>query len=227
MKWITGLVLFALVHCTTVAQEIHAGFSYQYLVAGQWDEAIRTYNFSRTFVFEKQPLLESGLRGSLTVLFKSKKSMKHGLNLSYSSFRSVSGEAQIKNILQLHLIQLGYVLHFAPLREGRGLCSEMIVSAIGSGLFRNVKGGAVEFDEGNPKAYGIGGDVCIKTGYGFPVNERASLLPFIAIAYTPYLYSPGAEAVLNQTTGLSGRSWTGIFSAQAGISLHFLKKQKP
>jgi hypothetical protein len=227
VRWLVVFAFVLFIGCKLHAQEFNAGFSYQYMVAGQWDEAIRTYNFSRTFVIEKQPLLESGIRGSLTALFNSKKRTKHGLNLSYSTFRSVSGEAGFKNILQLHFIQLGYVLHFGQLNDGRGFCTDLIVSAITSGLFRNGKGGAYEFDEGNPKAFGIGGDVCIKTGYGLPLKGRASLVPFIAIAYTPYLYSPQAESVLNQTTGLTGRPWTGIFSAQAGISVHFLKKQKP
>lgn len=227
MRWLVVFAFVLFIGCKLHAQEFRASVAYRYMVAGQWDEAIRTYNFSRTFIAEKQPLLVSGVQGSLTLLFHSEKKLKHGVNAVYSGFRSASAADEFNNILQLHFIQLGYVLQFLPLREGRGFCSEVVVSAITSGLFRSVKEPDFDFDEGNPRAFGIGGDVCLKAGYGFQLKGRASLVPFIAMAYTPYLYSPQAESVLNQTTGLTGRNWTGIFSAQAGISLHFLKKQKP
>jgi hypothetical protein len=44
--------------------------SYQYLKWGQLDNAVKTYNFSRPFLAQKQPLLINGLNTSISYVFK-------------------------------------------------------------------------------------------------------------------------------------------------------------
>ena len=52
---------------------------------------IKIYNFSRPFLTEKQPLIMHGLGPCISYIFKSQKKTKHGINLSYSYFKSSSG----------------------------------------------------------------------------------------------------------------------------------------
>ena len=63
------LFLFRLID--TQAQKIEADLSYKYIFASNWDKAIQTYNFSRPFLTEKQPLFMHGINGSVAYIFKS------------------------------------------------------------------------------------------------------------------------------------------------------------
>ena len=56
------------------------------------------------------------------------------------------------------------------------------------------------------------------------LKNKNYLSPFIALGYTPYLYSPNTEAVINQTKGLLEKNWTGALTGQIGFSFH-LRKQ--
>jgi hypothetical protein len=207
------------------AQELKTDFSYQYLFAKQWDKAIQTYNFSRPFLAEKQPLLMHGLFAAVSYIFKSTKYVRHGINLSYSYFRSKADNENLNNTLHLHFLNPGYVLHIGKIGKRQALYAEGIISATTSGLFRNVNGKPYTYDEATSKAFGIGGNINLKFGYGFDISDKYSLSPFISFACAPYLYSPNSEPVLNQTKGLTSKNWTYIVSAQTGLSLH-IKNRK-
>ena len=57
MKVIIVIIVMIIVHFNSIAQEFKIDASYNYMFANQWDKAIQTYNFSRPFNYEKQPLL--------------------------------------------------------------------------------------------------------------------------------------------------------------------------
>ena len=111
LKKLYGIFLLVL-SINLTAQELKLDLSYKYMYSNQWDKMIQTYNFSRPFLTEKQPLLMSGLNTSLSYIFKNKKHFKHGINLSYSYFRSSAENKNLNNSLNLHLINLGYLLHY-------------------------------------------------------------------------------------------------------------------
>jgi len=205
------------------AQEIKGDIAYQYIYSKQWDKAIQTYNFSRPFLTEKQPLLIHGINPSLSYIFKSSNNLKHGINLSYSYFRSSAKNENFKNILNLHFLQLGYILHYENSEKLKNAYVDLIVSAISNGLFRNLNGESFEYDEKKSKAYGIGGNLTLKFGYYFEIKEKI-ISPYLSVGYTPYLYSPNTEAVINQTKGLTSKTWTGIFNLQMGVSYHIQRK---
>jgi len=202
------------------AQEFKADFSYKYIYANQWDKAIQTYNFSRPFITEKQPLIIHGLNASVSYIFKSQKKIKHGINLSYSYFRSSSDNENLVNVLNLHFLNLGYLLHYENAERLKGFYSDLIISATSSGLFRNVNGEPFVYDESKSKALGIGGNISLKAGYQLMIKGKTYLSPFIAIDYTPYFYSPNTEAVINQTKGLTSKNWTPILTTQVGLTFH-------
>jgi hypothetical protein len=207
-----------------MAQEFKTDVSYKYMFANQWDKAIQTYNFSRPFISEKQPLLMHGLNASISYIFKSTKNLRHGINLSYSYFRSSSENENLENVLNLHSLNLGYILHYENNDMLKGLYTDLIISATSSGLFRKVNGEAFEYDDTKSKAFGIGGDIALKLGYCVKLKNKNYLSPFIALGYTPYLYSPNTEALINQTKGLLGKNWTGILTTQIGLTFHIRKQ---
>ena len=112
MKVIIVIIVLFFMHFNSIAQEFKIDASYNYLFANQWDKAIQTYNFSRPFIYEKQPLFIHGLSTSGTYIFKSPKRLKHGVNISYSYFRSSSENINLNVKLHLHFLKLGYLLHY-------------------------------------------------------------------------------------------------------------------
>lgn len=223
VKRLFGLSLLIL-SISAPAQELKLDLSYKYIYSNQWDKIIQTYNFSRPFLTEKQPLLMSGLNTSLSYIFKNEKHFKHGINLSYSYFRSSAENGNFNNSLNLHFINLGYLLHYENSDKWKGVYSELIVSVTSSGLFRNLNGEPFEYDETKSKAFGIGGDINLKCGYNLKLKNNSYLSPFLSIGYTPYLYSPNTEAVINQTMGLTSKNWTDLLTTQIGLTFH-IKKQ--
>lgn len=223
VKRLFGLSLLIL-SISAPAQELKLDLSYKYIYSNQWDKIIQTYNFSRPFLTEKQPLLMSGLNTSLSYIFKNEKHFKHGINLSYSYFRSSAENENFNNSLNLHFINLGYLLHYENSDKWKGVYSDLIVSVTSSGLFRNLNGEPFEYDETKSKAFGIGGDINLKCGYYLKLKNNSYLSPFLSIGYTPYLYTPNTEAVINQTKGLTSKNWTGILTTQIGLTFH-IKKQ--
>ena len=207
------------------AQEIKMDASYEYLYSGQWDKAIQTYNVSRPFQTEKQALLMNGLNTSISYVFENEKHVKHGINVSYAYFQSSAENENFNNMLKLHFINLGYILHYENAEKSKGLYADLIISATSSGLFRHINGNPFEYDETTSRAFGIGGDICLKAGYYLTLKNNFYLSPFISIAYTPYLYSPNSEAVINQTKELTSKNWTGILTTQIGLTFHLKRQQ--
>ena len=216
---IVSIVLFFM-PLNLIAQEVKIDASYNYLFANQWDKAVQTYNFSRPFNYEKQPLFMHGLTTSGTYISESAKQFKHGINLSYSYFRSSSENENLDVKLHLNFLKLSYLLHYEYKEKLKNLYTDFIFSATTSALFRNVNGKPFTYDEEKSKAFGIGGDISIKIGYFMKFKNKNGLSPFVLIACTPYFYSPNTEAVINQTKGLATKSSTTILSAQMGMSFH-------
>jgi hypothetical protein len=217
------LLLLLFPFLDTQAQEIEADLSYKYMFASNWDKAIQTYNFSRPFLTEKQPLFMHGMNGSVSYIFKSENKFKQGINASYSHFSSYAENVNFVNQLNLHFLNVGYILRYESTEKWLGLTTDFILSASSSALFRNVNDEPFIYDEVRSKAFGIGGDLSIKTSYSFNLKNNIRLSPFIQVGYNPYLYSPNTEAVINQTRGLVSPKFPGVFTSQIGVKVRFRK----
>ena len=216
-----GFLLFKCMD--TSAQEFKIDASYAYLYSSQLDKAIQTYNFTRPILTEKQPLLTNGLNASASYIFRNDKHFKHGINFSYAYFRSWAENKKFSNQLNLHVANLGYLLHYENPEKCKGFYSDLIVSATSSLVYRVLNEEPFVYDETLSKAFGIGGNVQLKFGYSFQLKNRCYLSPFLSFAYTPYLFSPNNEAVINQTKGLVCRNWTEILTAQFGLAFQVKK----
>ena len=213
------LLLFLFLFIGAQSQEIEVDLSYKYMFANNWDKAIQTYNFSRPFLTEKQPLFIHGINGSVSYIFKSENKFKQGINASYSQFSSYAENVNFMNQYILHFLNVGYILRYESTEKWHGLTTDFILSASSSALFRNVNDEPFIYDDSRSKAFGIGGDLSIKTSYSFNLKNNIRLSPFIQIGYTPYLYSPNTEAVINQTTGLITPDYKGVFTSQIGVKV--------
>ena len=163
------------------------------------------------------------LKKKMIAAANKKHDLEHGINLSYSYFKSYAENENLINILHLHFLNLGYVVHYENNEKTKGLYTDLIISLVSSGLYRNVNGEPFEFDDSRAKAFGVGGDLSIKAGYCFNLKNKIHVSPFVLIGYTPYIHSPNSEALINQTKGLVNNNWTGIFSTQVGLSFHIRK----
>lgn len=225
MKRKQMILLFFVSLCTGGwAQQWNLDFSYKYLYSGQWDKAIQTYNFSRPFLPQKQPLLMHGFGASGSTVFKGNKPVKHGMKLSYSLIRSAAENESFNNTLNLHFAEIGYVMHYELTGKWNRFYTEVALSAVGSGLFRKINGEAFVYDEKPSRAFGIGGNLQVLLGYSVPLKNRVYWSPWISFGYAPYLYSPNTEAVINQTKGLSGKNSTALLSGQIGCAFQIKKK---
>ena len=217
------LLLFLFPLVDTQAQEIETDLSYKYMFASNWDKAIQTYNFSRPFLTEKQPLFMHGMNASVSYIFKSENKFKQGINASYSHFSSYAENVNFVNQYNLHFFNVGYILRHESTGSLKGLCTDFILSASSSALFRNVNDEPFIYDDTRSKAFGIGGDLSVRTSYSFNIKNKIRLSPFFQVGYTPYLFSPNTEAVINQTTGLLAPNFTDVFSSQVGV--RFIMKE--
>lgn len=209
----------------TVAQEFKIDFSYKYLYSQQWDNIIQTYNFSRPFLLVKQPLFMHGFNSSASYIFKTTHHLQHGINASYSYFRSSAHNPNLSNTLNLHFINLGYILHYPFKMKCKPFYTDCIFSVSTTGLNRKMNGKVLEFDDEKSTSYGIGGEIGLKTGYEVQLKKQLSVSPFIGIGYAPYFYSPNHELLMNQTKGLAGNRRGGLLNAQIGVAFHFDKSK--
>ena len=207
------------------AQEWKADVSYKYMYSSQLDKSIQTYNFSRPLLLEKQPLLMNGINASISYIFKNERNLKHGLNLNYAYFRSSAENENFNNTFNLNFVNLGYILHYENAEKWKGLYSDLIISATSSVILRKINGEPFVYDETRSKAFGIGGDVQLKFGTYINLKNKSYISPFISFSYTPYLFSPNNEAVINQTKGLITNNWTSILSAQIGLAFHLRQQE--
>jgi hypothetical protein len=213
------LLQFLFLFIDAQSQEIEMDLSYKYIFANNWDKAIQSYNFSRPFLTEKQPIFMHGINASASYIFKSENKFKQGINASYSYFSSYAENVNFVNQCNLHFFNAGYILRYESTEKLKGLTTDFILSASSSALFRYVNNEPFIYDDARSKAVGIGGDLSIKTSYSFNLKNNIRLSPFIQVGYTPYLYSPNTEAVINQTTGLTTPDFTGVFTSQIGMKV--------
>ncbi len=201
----------------SIAQQLRFGASYEYLYSNLWNQNIQTYNFSRPFLDNKQPLLSHGFGLSVSYLFGSNSDFSHGIGLAYSRFGSSAENENFNSSFNQNFLKLGYILHFQ--KDTTPFYTELGISGIGGILGRQINDKTFEFDGETARAYGIGGEINLKIGYEFALSEKLYLSPFVGFGYVPYYYSPNSESILNQTTELISEEEPSLLNASFGIIL--------
>lgn len=219
LKHAVILILLILCQLKSFSQDLGVGIGYSYLYAKQWDKAIQTYNLSRPFMIQKQPLIENGFNLYSSYLFRSGRHLKHGIFCAYSYFSSSSTNVNLSNKLQLHQIKPGYMMHYEPIGPLKYLSIDIHISAPVGGLFRRVNNKPYFYDDKRAEAFGIGGCMDIKCAYQLiKINKRLTLSPYINAGFTPYFYTPGFESIINQTKQLTSNTSTTIANLDLGLT---------
>lgn len=221
------LLFFGLMASTissATGQTLQAEVSYQYLYNQQWDRIIQTYNESRPFLDEKQPLFQHGMNVGTGYLFPSSGAWTHGIHAGYTFFLSRAENTEFTSTVLLHTPTLSYQLHRDQLLTKERFFVEGSIGVAGAGAYRRVNGESLLVDEERSKAWGVGGVIGLGAGYHFPIGNRMEIDPFVRLTCMPGFYFPGIEKVVNQTQGLVAKSFSTSFSLNAGIKVHFLSK---
>ena len=221
-----GLILYLCGQSVFGFAQWNFSVGYNYMVAGGWDRAIQTYNFARPELTDKQPLLIHGVQLSYNYLFRSEKPMQHGFLFSYRYFRSAAQNENFNAAINVHLVNIGYLYHGKNLTKASPFFVDVSVSVLLGGIFRNVNGDPLRDDESRIWAPGIGGELRPRIGYDLLVKEKWTFSPYLQTTYCPFYYSPRAEAMLNQTIGLTGPKYTGILSLEVGICFSRTSEEK-
>jgi hypothetical protein len=203
------------------SQDFEASISYEYLHAQAWNKAVQTYNFSRPFLANPQPLISHGLQASLEYPLPSNGNSNHSLMLDVGWYRSSAENVNFEATLNQYLLQIGYLRPLLQDQLPDQLTLKAGVSVVGGALFRRINGEPLVYDETNAKALGIGGGVRLKVNYYLINNGKIKAGPFLGLQYIPYYYAPKTEAIMNQTTGLTGKEWTSVFGSRLGVIVAF------
>lgn len=219
MRFVVVFSLLLLTINSSFAQGFGVSAAYSYCYASQFDKAIQAYNFSRPFQTEKQPLLINGFTTGLSYTFQSESRFESGIAVNYSAFRSYSENTDFNNSFHLSFLELGYTLnyHFSESKLKSSL--EMNASCLTSGLKRKINDETFAFAEEKTRAFGVGGNLSLRYLYSLRFNRNSILSPFIGVNYSPYLYSPNTETVINQTKTLYTKPWTSVVRMDVGIKL--------
>jgi Autotransporter beta-domain len=219
MKLVVAFSLLLTGINSSFAQGFGITAAYSYCYAPQFDKAIQAYNFSRPFQTEKQPLLINGFTTGLSYSFQTKSRFRSGIALNYSAFRSYSENADFNNSYHLSFLELGYTLtyHFSESKLKSSL--EMNASCLTSSLKRKINDETFTFAEEKTRAFGIGGNLSLRYLYSFSVNANYNLSPFIGVNYSPYLFTPNTETVINQTKTLFTKPWTPVVRVDVGLKI--------
>lgn len=219
MKFVVVFGLLFLSINASFTQGFGVSASYSYCYAPEFDKAIQAYNFSRPFQTEKQPLLINGFTTGLSYSFQTKNKFRSGIEVNYSVFRSYSENADFNNSYHLSFLELGYTLnyHFSESKLKSSL--EMNASCLTSSLKRKINDETFAFAEEKTSAFGIGGNLSLRYLYSLRYNRNLVLSPFAGLNYSPYLYAPNTETVINQTKTLYTKAWTPVVRIDVGLKV--------
>lgn len=226
MRTLTFILLLLIFSRNIFAQCISVGVSYNYLYSKQLDKSIQLYNFSRPFLINKQPLFIHGITADVAFVFKNKKQMKHGIIATYSYFGSEAINENYTNRFNLHFINLNYVIRLANEEKFKKMFGEIHVGLSSSALYRRVNREVFLVDNEKSKSLCIGGNIGLKIGYQLYRHNIHQISPFVFFGYTPYLYAPKNEAVINATQELITKTYMNALNFRIGFSYEINKKKR-
>ena len=219
MRPIALLVLGCITPLLTHAQEHQVDVGYRYLYAPRWDRIVQTYNVSRPFLDELQPLLQHGIGMGYAYFFPGERRLRSGLSIGYDRFISHADASGLESRIRLHQLRVGYTARILPQDRESPWQVEVGVSVLGNHLSRLVNDATIEDDELRPRSLGIGAHLNVLLGRRFAWGETRWILPYVSANVAPYVYHPTAEVVLNQTQGLVAGDGAFMLMVGAGVKM--------
>lgn len=80
-------------------------------------------------------------------------------------------------------------------------------------------------DDKKSKSLGIGGNIGVKIGYHLYKHNIHQFSPFVFLGYTPYIFSPKNEAVINATQELITKNYMYALNIRIGFTYEINSKK--
>ena len=229
------LIFFMLGYClagNAQSQEFGFSVSYQYLYAKEWNKAVQTYNFSRPFLTEKQPLLKHGIRLGAYYLFDTSKPFAWGPSVSISFHQSAADNNNFNINIQSFLLDLGMKLQYRPkLGDTSPLHMGITPHLTGLGLYRKLDGDVIiieddEEEEMPVRALGMGFGFNFQLGYDLNMGKSLIISPLFGMDYSPLVWSNRSDVVFNEASVGDLKSSTSMIRWQLGLLMRMKPQQK-
>ncbi|MEQ9204993.1 MAG: hypothetical protein RLO09_20535 [Cyclobacteriaceae bacterium] len=212
---------------SSIAQEIRFGLGYDQLYAKELDRLIQTYNFTRPFLDESQPLISNGTQAQLSYIFDTqKKNWSSGVALSHSYNWSSANSTGADVRFNFNTIKLGYLLHFENDKAMKGLFFDGIISGNIGLLTKRMNQETFKVDGETLQSWHFGGQVQLNMGYKIALNRGFHISPYVGIGYAPYMTEGQAEVVINQTSTLVDQEYDAMMNWNLGLMFHFIKSSE-
>lgn len=204
-----------------LAQELGFSISYQFIQAEEWNKATQTYNFSRPFLLEKQPLLEHGFRLDLYYLYKKKNQISWGPSLSTSFNASSTDNPDFNVEISSILLDLGMAFQYRPhFTENNNLFIRFTPSITGFYLTREESNSPIVFagaSSTKKESAGVGLGLNLQLGYDLSIGNQWAISPVFGLNYDPIIWGYRPELVFNESSTGDFNSTTPIFRLMGGI----------
>ena len=216
------ILLLCLLTSKIQAQEYGISLAYQLIDAQEWNKATQTYNFSRPFLKEKQPLLKHGFKLGAYYLFKSKNDLSFGIATAIALNKSVAENDNFEIGINSLLLDLGVKVQYRPKSEELApFYVSFTPSLLGASLSRKLNGEIIiiedEGEENSLRKMGFGFGLDLQIGYDIPINDKFILSPMIGTNYIPVVAIDESEVIFNEANLGGLKSNTSILSFQGGI----------
>ncbi len=206
-------------------QSLNFGIGYDYLYAKQFDNLIQTYNYSRPFLNEKQPLLSHGFSSNISYLFKSKKQFSSGIAINFSRTSSKTKNDNLNINLSFNTLELGYLVHCENRDKFGDFFGELGLNLMTGLLNKKVNNESYVIDDAKVKSLHIGASFSLTAGYWFKLNEKLNIAPKVGFHYAPYLTEGTSETVINQTTSLVKEQCNALLKFDVGVLVQIWNKR--
>lgn len=203
-------------------QSLSVGLGYANLQSTPWNKAIDVYNFSRPG--SSQPYFEKGISGHFTYCFQPKKPITQTISLAYGNFSSSSTDQSFTNLYHFQWLNAAFGLQWNRLFKLSNFNTQLQFGALATTITRSLNGTTYFVDGTRLTAWGIAPNFSLQMAYNLPLTQKLKLSPFIKAAYAPYVHSPNAESVLNQTKGVTGAYTHALVQFLIGVQLDLMFK---
>ena len=225
MKSILTSILFTLLYISfAYGQELRLGAGYEYLFSPQLDLIIKTYNFNRPFLENKQPFLKHGATLQLSYLAHSNKNLQSGVIASYGNIQSYVMNPGTEVRLFFNTFTVGHLLHYENEEVLKGFYIENGISGLLSLLYKRVNRMPHIVSETKQFAIQVGAFFNVNIGYRFKLSEKFKISPFAGVGYGGYISTNGPERIINSTNDLIKKS-SSLFNSRVGIQIHWQVKE--
>jgi hypothetical protein len=225
MRKLLSLIFFFFFSSIAFGQGLRLQIAYSNLHSQQFDQLIGTYNFSRPFLEEPQPLLNHSFQAGLSYIFQSDKVLKSGIALNYSLMNSSAENPNLDVKLIFNLWELGYFVQYQNQERFGAFYSELGVNAAFGILHKEHNEEPFLADDLNVRSYQGGVSLNLNVGYNLEFGDKFIISPFLGFNYAPYFMEGESEIVINQTSDLISEEdqYTSFFKFDIGFRVNLTK----